>query len=136
MLCWWVRIELTLIVSWGLISENVRKTIWDLEKNNVTDDLVNLFFSVLVSILVNNLSKRSSTDRVIDQTKWKDFPSEPGGQKLLWIIYFFIKYKCFSGDLHLQRPNRVSLFHVISLHKNIFIFKIFMKISIYDILFR
>ena len=83
--------KLPLIVSWGLISENVRKTIWDLEKNNVTDDLVNLFFSVLVSILVNNLSKRSSTDRVIDQTKWKDFPSEPEGQKLVWIIYFFHK---------------------------------------------
>ena len=51
--------------------------------------LFNLLFSVLVSILVNNLSKRSSTDRVIDQTKWKDFPSEPEGQKLVWIIYFF-----------------------------------------------
>ena len=80
--------KLPLIVSWGLISENVRKTISDVEKiMSVTlFYLFNLLFSVLVSILVNNLSKRSSTDRVIDQTKWKDFPSEPEGQKLVWII--------------------------------------------------
>ena len=85
--------KLPLIVSWGLISENVRKTISDVEKiMSVTlFYLFNLLFSVLVSILVNNLSKRSSTDRVIDQTKWKDFPSEPEGQKLVWIIYFFHK---------------------------------------------
>ena len=29
--------KLTLIVSWGLISENVRKTIWDVKQNNVSD---------------------------------------------------------------------------------------------------